>query len=54
VNNRTYFLERATDLGSQPPFSLLKSNIIGQTGATSLVDTNAVGKGPFIYRVGVQ
>lgn len=54
VGNRTYFLERATDLGVQPPFSLLTSNIVGQAGTTSYTDTNAFGPGPFFYRVGVQ
>jgi len=54
VSNRTYFLERATNLGTQPPFSLLTSNIIGQAGMTSYTDTNATGPGPFFYRVRVQ
>lgn len=54
VSNRTYFLERATNLGVQPPFSLVTSNIAGQTGTTSFNDTNAVGPGPLYYRVGVQ
>jgi len=54
VSNRTYFLEHATNLGAQAPFSLLTSNIIGQTGVTSFTDTNAIGKGPFFYRVGVH
>ena len=54
VNNRTYFLERATDLGATPPFSLLASNLVGQVGTTSFTDTNATGPGPFFYRVGVQ
>lgn len=54
VSNRTYFLERATDLGAAPAFSLLTSNLVGQTGTTSFTDTNAVGPGPCFYRVGVQ
>lgn len=54
VNTRTYFLERATDLAAQPPFSNLASNIAGQSGTTSYMDTNAVGSGPFFYRVGVR
>jgi len=53
VSNRTYFLERASDLGAQPSFSLLTNNIIGQPGTTSYTDTNAIGPSPFFYRVGV-
>lgn len=54
VSNRTYFLERATNLKTVPPFSLLTSNIVGQATTTSFTDTNAVSSGPFFYRVGVQ
>jgi hypothetical protein len=54
VETRSYFLERASDLGAQPPFQILQSNIVGQAGTTSYTDTNAIGNGPFLYRVGVQ
>jgi hypothetical protein len=54
VSNRTYFLERANNLGIAPPFSLLTSNLLGLAGTTSYIDTSAVGPGPFFYRVGVQ
>lgn len=54
VANITYFLQRSTNLGPQPAFSTIRSNIIGQPGTTSYTDTNAVGIGPFFYRVGVQ
>jgi hypothetical protein len=54
VTNRTYLLERATNLGGAPSFSLLTSNLVGQAGTTSFTDTNATGPGPFFYRVGVQ
>jgi hypothetical protein len=50
----TYFLERATNLRAQPPFSTLATNIAGQVGTTTYTDTNAVGNGPFFYRVGAQ
>ena len=48
-----YFLERSTNLCVKPAFSLLQTNIVGQPGTTSYTDTNAVGPGPFFYRVGV-
>jgi hypothetical protein len=54
VTDRIYSLERATNLAGQPPFSLLTSNIVGHPTTTSYTDTNAVGPGPFFYRVGVQ
>ena len=31
--------------------SILQSNLVGQAGATTYTDTNAVGPGPFFYRV---
>jgi hypothetical protein len=54
VSNRTYFLERATNLVAAPPFSLLTSNIAGQAGTTSYTDTSAVGAERWFYRVGVS
>jgi len=54
VSNRTYFLQSSTNLGAQPAFSTIQSNLLGQAGMTSYTDTNAVGNGPFLYRVGVQ
>ena len=54
VSDRTYFLQRATDLSALPTLLPLKSNILGQAGMTSYTDTSAFGEGPFIYRVGVQ
>jgi hypothetical protein len=54
VTNRTYFIERSTNLDAQPAFLTRKSNIAGQSGTTSYTDTNAIGSGPFFYRVRVQ
>jgi hypothetical protein len=54
VGTRTYFLERSTNLGVVPFFVPLSSNIVGQAGATTLLDTNAAGLVPLFYRVGVQ
>jgi hypothetical protein len=54
VSGLNYFLERGTDMGAQPLFLPLATNIVGQPGTTTFTDTNAVGAGPFFYRVGVQ
>jgi hypothetical protein len=54
VTNRTYLLERSTNLGALPSFSLANPNVIGQAGTTTYADTNAVGPGPFFYRVRVH
>jgi len=53
VNTRMYFLQRSTNLDAQPPFFPLATNLAGQTGTTTYEDTNAVGAGPFFYRLGV-
>ena len=54
VSGVTYFLQRATDLGTQPAFSTIQTGIAGQPGTTSYTDTDATGAGPYYYRVGVQ
>jgi hypothetical protein len=54
VSNIIYFLQSSTNLGAQPAFSTIQSNIVGQSDTTSYTDTNAVSNGPFFYRVGVQ
>ncbi len=51
VAGANYFLNFTTDLASS--FTTIATNIAGQPGTTSYADTNAIGPGPFFYRVGV-
>lgn len=53
VSNRSCFLERATNLGAPPAFSLLTSNLTDQAGLINFTDTNATGPSPFYYHIGV-
>ena len=54
VSNRTYYLQSSTNLGMQPAFSTIQSNVVGQSGVTTYLDTSATNAGPYFYRVGVQ
>jgi hypothetical protein len=47
-----YFLERSTNPAS--PFALLATNLVGQLSEFVYTDTNAAGRRPFFYRVGVR
>jgi hypothetical protein len=48
-----YVLECSTNLAATACFTPLATNLPGQPGTTTYTDTNAVGPGPFFYRVGV-
>jgi hypothetical protein len=54
VSNRSYYVERATNLAALPAFLPLQSNIPGLPGTTTFTDTNPPPSGPAFYRVGVQ
>jgi hypothetical protein len=49
-----YFVQRSTDLNSAQPFSTVATNLPGQTGTTSFIDTNAATMPSLFYRVGVS
>jgi hypothetical protein len=54
VTNRTYSVQRSTNLLLRNSFTSIQTKIPGQPGTTGYTDTNAVGAGPFFYRVAVQ
>jgi hypothetical protein len=54
VSGMNYFIQHSTNLVAQPSFFTIQTNLAGQAGTTSWLDTAAVGPGPFFYRVGVQ
>lgn len=54
VNTRSYFIERSTNFPGQLSYSIIQSNIPGQTNITTHLDATATNGVRFIYRVGVQ
>jgi hypothetical protein len=49
----SYFLERSTNVTASAAFTPSATNIPGQFGTTTFMDTNAPRLGPLFYRVGV-
>ncbi len=54
VPDRTYFLDRCTDLAPSPDFQRLATGIAGKSGITTYTNGNAAGAEPAFYRVGVE
>jgi hypothetical protein len=54
VSSRSYWLERATNLGIASPFQSVATNIAGVAGTKTFTDTSATNGGTYFYRVGVQ
>jgi hypothetical protein len=54
VTNRSYVVERSTSLLAPMLFSPVATNVPGQAGTTSYIDTTTAAPGPFLYRVSVQ
>jgi hypothetical protein len=54
VTNRTYSLQRSTNLVNGSGFVPIQSNLNGRDGTMSYTDSSAAGNGPYFYRVGVQ
>jgi hypothetical protein len=54
VTDRTYFLERAMQLGVPSAFQTLATNLAGQLGTTAYTDTNAASGSALFYRIGVE
>lgn len=54
VSNRTYFIERATNLAAPSAFQLLQANLPGREDNTTFIDSSPGGRRAAFYRVGVQ
>jgi PKD repeat protein len=54
VQGITYYLQRSPALTGASVFSAIQSNVLGQAGTTTFIDTTVTNAGPFFYRVGVQ
>lgn len=53
VSGKNYFLQRSTSWGTAQGFVTIQSNVVGQDGITTTVDTIPAGPGTFLYRAGI-
>jgi uncharacterized protein YodC (DUF2158 family) len=54
VEGVSYLLERSTNLGASPPFTLVATDLFGPTGTNTFTDSNAANLPTVFYRVAVQ
>jgi hypothetical protein len=54
VSLKKYWLERAEDLSLPMLFQIVATNIPGNGGTRTFIDTSATNAGPYFYRVGVH
>jgi hypothetical protein len=54
VTNRSYVVERSTGMSAPMLFTPVATNVPGQVGTTSYIDTTTSGPGPLLYRVRVE
>ncbi|MDB6017994.1 MAG: hypothetical protein JWR19_2483 [Pedosphaera sp.] len=54
VATRSYWVERATNLGAVSPFQIIATNIPGVGGLQTYSDATASSGGPSFYRIGVH
>ena len=54
VSNRTYYLQRATNLVGPGAFTTIASNLTQQATSIQFTDNTAKVQAPYFYRVGVQ
>jgi hypothetical protein len=52
--NRIYFIQKSTNLTATSRFEIIATNICGNLGTTSYIDTNLPRAGFSFYRIGVQ
>jgi hypothetical protein len=54
VTNRTYFVERSTATLSNSAFEMIRSNIAGEVGTTTIEEPRGSGETNVFYRVGIH